>query len=260
MDTIRRRIFFREGDFNRAWCHGSSQVGTLGRGKRPDRPHREVVGEASHFIAGALLSEGFALFNNGGLPQIERRSGRTIQEILIRSHPNSIDDPDVPIRISLHLSHSGLQETRMNYWIPSSRAPSSVASMDLGHLEIPPCWVIWNIGSQHQTLVELVQWIQNLALPWFDLFENEMELRRRLLRCDVPRIGLDTALELIISEFGEYEGARFLRDVILTDPLIASNVRQLTLDIARAKAVGGMGRDLITNLATIAACYRMIRR
>ena len=258
VEIPRRNVFFSQRDFQHAWKLGSKPLGLIRGLRSRHQLVQKSLSDAAHFLGGALLSEGFALFHNGGLPLLERRSGKLIEEILLHPNPNSRDDRYVPIRIGLHLSHAGLQTTRMRYWNPPSRAPSSIASIDLGALEMPPRWVIWNLGLDHETLIDLVDSVQALALPWFKVFENERELYRRLFRLEISHVGLDTALELVIAEFGEYEGARFLSECILSDPKLGSRVREQSLRILRAQRSGGVGHDQVTNLATIAACFGLL--
>ena len=260
MSNPKRQVFFQEHDFQRVWEQPSRPVGLVSRLRKSEPSTRQILSETAHFLGGALLTDGFVLFQNGGLPQLERRFGPLIEEILLRPSPSLSRDGSLSVRVCLHLSHTGLQTNRMRYWPCPTRAPSSVTSMDLGQLEIPPCWVIWHLGLNQENLVDLVDWIRRLALPWFGIFETERELHQRLFRSEIAGVNLDTALELVIAEFGVLEGARFMDQCVLDDSLIGQKVRERSVRIMRAKERGVMGVDLVSNLAAVAASYRLIGR
>lgn len=258
MDFARRRLFYRKEELQLAWeglPAGSSFFGLLrSHGHAP----REALTEAGHFLGGALLDNGFKIFKNGGLPLLERRSGPLIEEIVLRPSPSICDEPFLPIRIYLHLSHSRLQDIRLRYWRPPSRAPSGLAYLDLGQLELPPCWVIWNVGLDYQVLVELVDWVRRLALPWFDLFENPDQLKQMLYQRMVAGLDLDRSLELILAEFGPVEANRFIKECVLIDSKVGPRICEAARRIHNAAAAGCFGTDTVWNIATIASAYSLI--
>jgi len=258
MEFARRRLFYRKEDLQLAWEGLPGTSGIFGCFRNHTHPPREALSEAGHFVGGALLDNGFKIFKNGGLPLLERRRGPLIEEIVLRSSPYVCDEPFLPIRVYLHLSHVGVQDVRLRYWRPASRAPSGLACLDLGQLELPPCWVIWNVGFDYQVLVELVDWVRRLALPWFDLFENADELKRMLYQRIVGGIDLDRSLELILAEFGPVEAIRFLKECVMPDSRVGPMIRDATKQIHTAAADGGMGADPVWNIATIASAYSLI--
>ena len=205
-----------------------------------------------------MLSDGFRIFKNGGLPLLERRSGPLIEEIVLRSSPHICDEPFLPVRIYLHLSHSGLQDVRIRYWRPASRAPSCLACMDLGELELPPCWVIWNVGLDYQVLIDMLDWVRRLALPWFDSFESRKELKDLLFQRMVSGLDLSRSLELILAEFGPAEGMRFLDECVMPNERMGPQVREASRRIHSASASGGIGSDDVWNLATIATAHSLL--
>jgi len=255
MEIARRRLFYRKQDLQLAWEGLPRTQGIFGAFRHLPHPPREALTEAGHFLGGALLSSGFRIFKNGGLPLLERRTGPLIEEILLRSSPNLEGEPFLPVRVYLHLSHVGLQDVRLRYWRPASRAPSGLACMDLGQLEFPPCWVIWNVGIDNQVLIELVDWVLRLALPWFDLFEDKLELKRALFRGVVPGLDLDRTLELVLAEFGPIEAIRFLNECVMPDSSLGPKVREATSRIHNAVAIGRIGPDPAWNIATIASAH-----
>ncbi len=258
MEFARRRLFYHKQDFQLAWEGLPNTSAFFSHLRHPDRPTRAALSDAGHYLGGALLAEGFQMFKNGGLPLIERRTTSLIEEIVLRASPHVCDEPFLPIRISLHLSHSGLQDVRLRYWRPASRAPSCVACLDIGQLELPPCWVIWNVGLDYQVLVEIVEWVRRLALPWFSLFENREALKQALYQREVSGVGLDMSLELMLAEFGPNEAHQFLEECVLPDMRIGPMVRETTRRISRALVDGAMGHDAVLNIATIASAYSLL--
>lgn len=240
-----------------AWegLHSNSKL--FGNFRHPHAP-REALTEAGHFLGGALLADRFRIFKNGGVPLLERRSGPIIEEIVLRASPYVCDEPFLPIRVYLHLSHSRLKDVRLRYWRPASRAPGLIASMDLGQLELPPCYVIWNVGLDYQVLVELHDWVRQLALPWFDLFENSENLRRAIFSGMVAGLDMDRSLELVLAEFGTAEGARYLQECVISNPRIGPQVLEASNRIRNADAIGEIGADPIWNVATIASAYSLV--
>jgi hypothetical protein len=257
MEFARRRLFYRKEDLQLAWEGLPSNSGFFASMRHVHAP-REALTEAGHFLGGSLLDHGFKIFKNGGLPLIERRTGPLIEEIVLRSSPYVCDEPFLPIRVYLHLSHTRLQDVRLRYWRPPSRAPSGLACLDLGQLELPPCWVVWNVGLDYEVLVELVDWVRRLALPWFDLFENPEMLKQALYQRMVTGLDLDRSLELILAEFGPIEGIRFINECILKDDFVASRITDAAHSIQTAAASGHFGADPIWNIATIASAYSLI--
>lgn len=257
-EFARKRVFFKQQDFQLAWEGLPGSRGIFTRFRRNTTAPREALTEAGFFLGGALLADGFRVFRNGGVPLLERRTGPLIEEIVLRASPHICEESFLPVRVYLHLSHSGLQDVRTRYWKPASRAPSYVACLDLGQLEIPPCYVVWNIGHDNQALVELLDWVKRLALPWFDLFEDELELRRMLYLRMVSGLNMDRSLELLLAEFGPVEAVRFIEECIMADAEMGPRIREAANRISTAQAVGRMGADPVWNIATIASAYSLM--
>lgn len=258
MEFARRRLFYRKEELQLAWEGLPGTSGFFNSLRRQDHPPREALTEAGHFLGGALMADGFRIFKNGGLPLLERRPGPLIEEIVLRSSPFLGGEPFLPVRVYLHLSHIGLQDVRIRYWRPASRAPSGLLCLDLGQLELPPCWVIWNVGHDYDVLVELVEWVRRLALPWFNLFENTELLRSSVFQQMVSGLDLDRSLELILAEFGTKEATRFLSECVMPNDLVGPKIRDATKQIHRAADVGCIGADPVWNIATIASAYSLM--
>ena len=258
MDIARRRVFYEKQDFQLAWEGLGPRRRFLEQFRRNSHVPREAISEAGHFLGGALLADGFQIFKNGGIPLLERRTGPLIEEIVLRASPTICDEPFVPLRVYLHLSHSGLQDVRLRYWRPASRAPSYLACLDLGQLELPPCWVIWNVGLSYEVLLDLHDWVRRLAIPWFNLFEDSVLLRQMLYQRMVSGIDLDRSLELILAQYGPIEAMRFLEECVMRDSEMGPMIRDASRRIRGAVASGGMGADQIWNIATIASAHSLL--
>ena len=257
MEFARRRLFYQKQDFQLAW-EGLHTAPKLFSGAKNSQASRQALSEAGHFLGGALLADRFQIFRNGGIPLLERRSGPIIEEIVLRASPHICQEPFLPIRVYLHLSHARLKDVRLRYWRPASRAPGLVAAMDLGQLELPPCYVIWNVGSDSQVLVELLEWVRRLALPWFDTFEDSGALRRAIFNGTIAGLDSDRLLELVLAEFGTAEAARFLEECIMSNPRIGPQVREASKRIRTSIAAADFGSDPIWNIATIASVYSLV--
>lgn len=195
----------------------------------------------AHFLGGALLSDGFRVFKNGGTPIIERRFGQWVEEILVQPCPAA----NGTFAIHLFLSHQGLREVRSRYWRPASRAPIVVANCDIGELELPPRWITWDVAAGMETSEEAVSWVERLALPWFDTFHDSAVLKQALYASMVPLIDASTALEILIAEFGLEEARKYFRT-------------QIDEGALRGIIEESRGHNVIaTRLRAIAAYYRI---
>jgi hypothetical protein len=257
VEFARRRLFYQKQDLQLAW-EGVRPAPRLLGSNRKSGASREALTEAGHFLGGVLINDRFRIFKNGGIPLLERRSGPMIEEIVLRASPYVREETYLPIRVYLHLSHSRLRDVRVRYWRPASRAPGLIAAMDLGQLQLPPCYVIWNVGSDYEVLVELLDWVRNLALPWFDLFEDSGLLRRSLYAGLVSGLDLDRALEVMIAEFGTAEGANFLRECVISNPHVGPRVLESIERIRATDEVGTIGADPARNIAAISHAYSLI--
>ncbi len=258
MEFVARRVFYSENAWAEAWGSAPEVSPLFQRLGGNVEPPDQTVAQAAFFIAGALEPYGFQLFNNGGLPLLERRNGPWQIEVLLRPGPRAVRGIYVPVSVHLHLSHSGVREVREKFWRPASRAPKVVASCDIGQLEIPPCWVIWNIANGVGEMSTAAQWLKRLALPWLDAFEDSLEMHRRILLGDLPFVDQETGLELMLAEFGLDYASQYLNRALAYDPELGRKVRRRTDQIVRAVVPGGRGTHLAHNLAVIAASYGLL--
>lgn len=241
-----KHTYYTESAFRSAWYEPSIGQRRTIFGQNAER---ESFVSAAHFVGGSLLHSGFRLFRNGGLPLLERRVGPLVQEIILDPGPGAIQGRYIPMSVRVHISHEGMREVRQRYWTPASRAPVVIASGQLGLLDLPPGFVIWNVASSEDTLEPLARWIDGLALPWFELFEDPMELARRVCEQRVPLLKNVDALELVLAEFGPYQARRFLRDLVE----FGAEVSPVAKPLMRVNA----DHDERARLDAIATCFRL---
>jgi hypothetical protein len=254
MEFSQRRVFFDERAFQEAWQERGPRRGWFSR----VRPRPEALTEAAYFVAGALLRDDFHLFHNGGLPLLSRRSGDLVEEIILRPAPHQEGRPYLPVAVNLHLSHTRLASVRRRYWRSGGRALHAVASGNLGQLELPPCWVIWHFGTDRQILGDLVEWIERLALPWFDGFHEAIELHGRLIDGCVPLVRTDTALEFMLAHYGAVEASMFLERSLENEQGLERAVREEIRRIRAHRAPLGFEDDVVHNLAVVATSFKLL--
>ncbi|AIE83858.1 hypothetical protein [Fimbriimonas ginsengisoli] len=254
METSQRRVFFQEEAFQRAWSDPGPRRRWFGR----VHPRPEALTEAAHFLAGALVREDFHLFHNGGVPLLERRTGDLVEEIILRPAPHYDGLPYLPITVQLHLSHTRLATVRRQYWRRGGLAPHVVATGNLGQLELPPCWVIWHLGTDTQILRGLVDWTERLAIPWFGGFHHAIELHGRLADGCVPLVRTDTALELMLAHYGAIEASVFLERSLRSERGLESAVMAEIQRIRANRAPLGFEDDVVHNLAVVASSFKLL--
>src|SRR5579862_457094 len=172
-----------------------------------DAGFREVV----HFVGGALSTLGFQLFENGGLPLIERYAGAFHEEILLIPAPFMSRRGGLPFGARVHLSSSEVSRIRGRFWRPPTRAPHVVAVGDLGELSGPDQRFVWFASEGLATARQLAQELVRTAVPWFDLLADPPKLKSKLYSGRIPLIDDCTALELLLAAFDPYEARRYLK-------------------------------------------------
>lgn len=173
---------------------------------RTEGPER--VERIATLVAEPLAREGFRLFHNGGLPQLDRRHGELRAEILFPTRPHSND-----FAVRFHLTHDGVGTVRARFWQPAVRAPKTVASGDVGLLEDEPVHALWSSEEPERVANAIGEALLERVIPWFDLIDDPPRLRDALLEGTVPMIDLTTSVEIMLAEFGVREARRYLRSV-----------------------------------------------
>jgi hypothetical protein len=167
--------------------------------------------DIAHYVGGVLSTLGFQLFENGGLPLIERYVGAFHEEILLVPAPAMARRVGLPFGVRIHLSSADVSRVRGRFWRPPTRAPHVVAVGDLGELGAPDRHLVWLASEGLATGRQLAQELVRTAVPWFDQFADPARLKGKLYSGHIPLIDDCTALELLLAAFDPYEARRYLR-------------------------------------------------
>ncbi len=225
-----RRTFADPAAFEAAW----RGPGGVGKGEAIENEARVAAIAAA--VGNGLAREGFRLFHNGGLPQLDRRQGDIRTEILFSRRPYSTE-----FAVRFHLTHDGVGVVRARFWQPSIRAPKTVAAGDVGLLESEPVYALWSSERPVETAEAIQTLLADRVLPWLDLVDDPPRLREALMVGDVPMIDLTTSVELMLAEFGVREARRYLRSVaeLAWPPLVVPKPDGFALDDSRMASVVG---------------------
>lgn len=202
-----KRIFEDESSFLLAWSSSTDDPALLGR-----RAGDPALFQSAGLVGRVMSEQGFLLFRNGGLPLLERRVDSLLQEIVLQPSPKSIPGVFEPVSVRVHVSHEGLKDVRARYWIGAP--PGSVTSGNLGLVDTPPSWVLWDVAQGHDTALDLASWIESLAGLWFEHFDSLETLAGDVLQSQVPLVSTADVLELMLTEKGRERAKKFLREVI----------------------------------------------
>lgn len=257
---VTQRRFASAAEWERAWL------------ARPDLPMlvreladedavdpREAFHGAVYFLAGALEREGFVLFRNGGLPLLERRAGELRQEILVRLGPHPARGAVVPLALHIHVSHAGLREIRERYWPAMGHIPTSIAGGNVGLLQTPGTYDIWNVAGE-RALSELRAHLETSLIPYLDLLENPRQLRRALWEGGVPLLDQATATELLLYEYGRSEARAYVEEVLLTDDERRGRFERIYRGLTGVASLHYRPGEPLRNVAVIARAHRVMGR
>ncbi len=224
----------------------------------PESEVPAMVREACSFLGGVALRSGFRLFRNGGLPLIERRRGAWTEEVLFRSPPSGRPGVWAPLTVQIHLSCEDFFEVRQRYWSVASRPPKRVAAGNIGHLDSPPRWLLWNLagGSPVEPVVEAIAHrLVDQVIPWLDAFGNPARMRNRLYESGMPMLDPLTSLEWMLYEFGVGEATQFLHRVVLADDAFRDSVLRIYDRVDSAYLEGGPDVPTARSVAALAATF-----
>lgn len=208
--------------------------------------------DAATYLSRRWLDEDIHLVRTGTIQLFQRRHDTLLEEIAFRSSPTK---PGLAT-FHLYLSHKGLADVRARYWRLDSRAPQVVAEGNIGLLEEAKCWTAWRFGADVE---EMGDYVERVAIPWFDIFHEPVELHGLLRMNKVPLVGMDTALELVLAEYGKGQASAFLKHMLEMDDRLAFQVRQEILQLIRSPGGLGFGQDPIRNIAIIAYTYGLTK-
>ena len=153
-----RHAFATEVEASRHWTEGPIRKWSP-LAKTPDTLYR-----VAEYMGDSFVDAKFRLFQNGGLPQLERRRNLWIQELLIR--PAELDLGEcLRFRIEFCLSHPAVRHIREMYWKPASRAPIGVSHGNIGELDLPPSFLSWTTSGGIEDLQDAATKARQLAFP-----------------------------------------------------------------------------------------------
>lgn len=105
------------------------------------------------------------------------------------------------VSVRLHVSHHGVQEVRRRVWRQVARAPAWVAGGDIGRLDLPPAWTIWNV-ARSEGIAELDLYTREVVTPWLEALLSIAERPQNLIEGVVPLVPELCAFELLLVEAG----------------------------------------------------------
>jgi len=175
------------------------------------KAERSPFQEIAHYVGGALSNHGYQLFQNGGMPLIEKRVREYRQEILLLPGPEMDTRAEVPFSVQVHLSSTVLAEIRSVYWKPPTRAPQSVAHGNLGQLSPDPSFLLFHGAGRVETAGKILELLHANVLPWFEIFHRPTLLRERIYTRSLPLVDDCTSVELLLAEFDPFEARSFVR-------------------------------------------------
>jgi len=249
-NTTDRLSFRTAEEFQQVW---NGEVSADEYGIRPVAPKGDTwFDEAGTYLSRRWLDEDIHLVRTGTIQLFQRRHDTLLEEIAFRSSSGK----QGLATIHVYLSHKGLSDVRARYWRLDSRAPMVVAEGNIGLLEEVQYYTAWRYGAD---LEELADYVERIALPWFDIFHEPVELHGLLRMNKVPLVRPDTALELVLAEYGRTQASTFLRHMLEMDENLAREVRQEILQLIRNPGPLGFGPDFVRNLAIIAHSYGLLK-
>jgi hypothetical protein len=214
---------------------------------------------AVHFLAGYLERFEFKLFRNGGLPLIERHTGKMREELLIKVGSNGIRGAYVPITIDLHISHSGLREVRERYWAGSGRAPVAMYSANIGLIQSPPTFDIWNVATE-DALQQITHYHRHDVLPFLELLASPNQMRRAIFDRELHQFNIATSLEWLLMEFGHADARQFIRQLMDQEELKVDAFWSQHDALKNQTQISIQPGETLHNLAVIALSHDLCRR
>jgi hypothetical protein len=214
---------------------------------------------AVHYIAGFLERFDFQLFRNGGLPLLERRNGALREEILFRFGPHPVRGTNLPLSIQVHIAHEGLREVRERYWPTAGRPPVSLISGNIGLVQNPPTYDIWNVATE-DALPQLTKFMRDELIPFMDMLSSPSQLRRAIFDGEAPMFDNATAIEWLLTEMGRADARDFLKQILSYEGLDDEDFWRHHTSLRKSTNVGFAPGNPVRNLAVIAYSHDLCRR
>ena len=187
---------------------------------QPHEPVRETFLSACAEIAQSLASQGFRYARSG--PHVSRRRGEFRDTVSFQSSRGSI------------AVYAAVQSSELRLWRSHHRGRGDrdafLAAGMLQNLTAEETAIaIWDLSDRSaraSVLQQIVQAIRRIALPFFDLFEEEV-LVGRLAQGPVPSLGPLAAVEWLLAKDQPAVAVAHARARLALDELLRRRVERL---------------------------------
>ena len=158
---------------------------------------REVYLCACAAIAAAFESTGYKYAKSG--PHFRRRSGDFTFQVSFQSSHHNVSGEHVCLWI-----HGTVLSRRLKQWReqqPVAVSIDYVAGGQIGNLQTEYAWLEWELAdpnSRDSVIDDAIRAINQLALPYFALFEDVPTLVFRLVEGDLPSMTIDRVIEFLM--------------------------------------------------------------
>jgi hypothetical protein len=257
---ITQRRFGTLDQFESAWMERVEVPAVIKELGNQPQPEIEVAFQgAVHFIAGFLRQLDFKLFRNGGLPLIERITGPSREEILVRLAPNAVRGTYIPIQIQIHMTHSDLRTIRERYWPGAGRPPVSLFSGNLGLLQEIPTYDIWNVATE-DAFSEVTEHLREYLIPFLEVLENPRHLKNLIFNQEFRVFDPVTSLEWILLHYGSFEARAYLQKIIDESLIPIEGFWNAHDGLREQTQVSYQPGNMVRNLAAVALTHDLTRR
>jgi hypothetical protein len=162
---------------------------------------RAIYLEACAAVGRHLSGRGFRYVRSG--PRASRQDGDLTFEVQCQSSHHNV----VGAQVTLWL-HAHVKSQRLHDWRAAQGAahPADyIGGGQLGNLRSEPSWLTWDLSEEATraaTVVNAIDAIERLAIPFFERFRSMGELAAALARAPVPGLEPHAAVELMLCFVG----------------------------------------------------------
>jgi hypothetical protein len=172
---------------------------------------REVYLAASETIADRFADLGFRYQKSG--PDLVRKRRDWKEKVGFQSSMNNVSGQRVAIWVFGTVWNGKLKKWRRAHRTPFAEW-GRVAGGQIGNLREPTGWVDWDLASEAarpDTVDDICEAIREIAIPYFDAFQDVAALHGLLLRADLPALDPKDAAELLLCYLGPTHASAYLR-------------------------------------------------
>lgn len=211
-------------------------------------PPRKVYLTACAQIASVFIPLGYKYAKNG--PHTRRQNGDFVFQISFQSSHNNVAGEYIALWIHTHVLSQRLRNWREQQ-THAMRSTDYVAGGQIGNLVQDHSWMEWNLADPQQrknTVADAVDTIKQLALPFFEQFEDLDVLINSLQTEPLPAMDILSAIEFLLC-FKDVVSAHWAgRNFLMKHPQFVTDYEQA---LEHYKTQGspkwpgnGWGRDL----------------